>query len=189
MEYIYLAVRYRIVNPPKPAVSIATWFILGIIISAIVWYWLKLRINKKRMDCIESFICNEIKYNRRIIDILKDPSKLGKLEIEQLLNSIKRDKEVHLTEYWSLLSQIYFFKRSEEYAWFKIWSSYYADLDRYISLYPNNPEPNDGVKILLSLLSGELVGKENLCPSEKDDEETTNNEKVQTSESNNQEDV
>jgi len=75
---------------------------------------------------------------------------LGKIEIKQLLTSIRRDEEKYLTEYWSLLSSTCFLKRLDEDGWYKIWSSYYTDLKRYTNIFLNNPEPNDEVKILLS---------------------------------------
>lgn len=168
MKYIYLVVIHCIVNPPKPAVSIAICFILGIIASVIVWYWLKLRVNKKRMDCIEAFIRNEIEYNVEIISLLQCPKKPSeKGRNEQLLNSIKRDKEKYLTEYWSLLSSFWFFKRLNEFVWYKIWSSFYTDLARYTNLYLNNLEPNDELKELLSSLGEKLVGKDNHCSKKK----------------------
>lgn len=141
---------------------------LGNIAPVIVWCCLKCCKNEKQIECIGESIRNEIEYNVEIINLLQCPEKpSGKGRNEQLLNSIKRDKEKYLTEYWSLLYSTWFFKRSNEYAWYKIWSSFYTDLARYTNLYLNNLEPNDELKELLSSLSEKLVGKDNHCSKKK----------------------
>jgi len=144
-------------SQPKESIDLAFWFILGIVSSALIWFVCVCIMNSVRLRSIESFITNEVKYNRNIIKTLKEsPESLTKIQRLEYIHNLKQIGKNHLPKYRDLLYALFPCKINKRLEKYSEWANQYEILEQLIDLsqeFPTTTEENkERMDVLCNLL-------------------------------------
>jgi len=145
-------------SQPKDSIDITFWFILGMVLSALIWFVCVCIMSYVRLCSIESFITIEFKYNRNIIKTLKESlESLTKIQRLEYIYNLKQIGKDHLPKYRDLLYSLCPCKINERLKRYNEWSNQYEMLEQLIVLFQENATPTEENKERMDVLCNLLL--------------------------------
>lgn len=151
---------FLVSSQPMDSIDITFWFILGIALSAFIWFVCVRIMNFVRLRSIEKFINEEFENNRKNVSkILDSSNKCTKIKMLENVYDLKQLGKEYLPKYKELLHSLCPWKIKKRLEKYSEWANQYEHLEQLIALFQENSIPTGADKDLLDVLGTLLLKK------------------------------